>query len=360
MRKAAIITDAWMPQTNGVVTTLRTVVDHLPALGYQPTVIHPGLFNTYPMPGYPEIGLTRDPKRIKQVLLDSRPDTLHIATEGPLGLYARRFCVRHNIPFTTSLHTKFPEYVNERAGVPLSAGYRCLRWFHKPAQAVLCTTQSHKAELEDWGLRNLVVWGRGVDTQIFKPAPLRRPNPKLRLLYVGRVAVEKNIEAFLSLDFGGEDVEKRVVGDGPQRQELQARFPDAVWLGYKKGQALVDEYAHADVFVFPSKTDTFGLVMLEAMACGTPVAAYPVTGPIDVVSNGSNGHLSDSLLDAVQHARFVNRSSCRLVAEDSSWQAVAQRMVDHFVLPAPNALTSTAHHGLQAQSSTTAQGKMAA
>lgn len=331
MQKTLIITDAWHPQTNGVVTTLQTVADYLPALGYQPTIIHPDLFNTYPLPGYPEIGLASNPKKIKQMLIQAQPDTIHIATEGPLGVYARHFYSRQKIPFTTSLHTKFPEYANERSGLPLSAGYRFLRWFHKPSRSVLCTTESHKRELEHWGLRNVTVWDRGVDTQIFKPAPVHRSNTRLRLLYVGRVAIEKNIEAFLELDFGKECVEKRIVGDGPYRAELQSRFPEAVWLGYKKGQDLVDEYANADVFVFPSKTDTFGLVMLEAMACGTPVAAFPVTGPVDVVRNGLNGHLSTSLLDAVQQARSVNRMDCRRFAQDRSWEAVARRMTEHFV-----------------------------
>ncbi len=332
MRNAVIVTDAWLPQTNGVVTTLQTVIKYLPDFGYKVTVIHPGLFDTYPLPGYPEIELARNPRRVKQLILDAEPDSIHIATEGPLGMVARRFCVRNKLPFTTSLHTKFPEYVNERTGMPLRAGYSLIRWFHKAATATLCTTQSHKEELQQWGLRNLVVWGRGVDTRLFRPAALRRPNPKLTLLYVGRVAIEKNLEALLALDFGEQDVELRIVGDGPQREELQAKYPHAHWLGYRKGQALVDEYAHADVFVFPSKTDTFGLVMLEAMACGTPVAAYPVTGPIDIVSNGTNGHLSESLYDAIQKARHVSRHECRRFAQDNSWEAVARRMAASFAI----------------------------
>jgi glycosyltransferase involved in cell wall biosynthesis len=251
-----------------------------------------------------------------------RADTVHIATEGPLGLAARRYLCRRGILFTTSLHTKFPEYVNERMALPLSVGYRYLRWFHRPSASVLCTTESHRQELARWSMGNLVVWGRGVDTERFQPRQ-RGPRSRPRLLYAGRVAVEKNIEAFLRLPM---DMDKMVVGDGPARDDLQRRYPDVQWLGFRHGDDLVAAYADADVFVFPSRTDTFGLVMLEAMACGTPVAAYPVTGPRDVVAPGINGMLHEDLGRAVAQALEVDRQGCRAHALTQGWRQVAERM----------------------------------
>jgi len=328
MKKALFITDAWLPQTNGVVTTLQSVMAHLPALGYEVDIIHPGLFDTLALPSYPEIRVARNPWRMARMILDSAPDTIHIATEGPLGLWARWLLGRWLVPYTTSLHTKFPEYVQQRTGLPLSVGYRYLRWFHRPALQTLCTTQSHRAELAQWGLVDLVVWGRGVDTERFRPVArdVRRDRP--RLLYVGRVSLEKNIEAFLALDVPGDKI---VVGDGPARQALERRYPQAQWLGYRHGSALVAEYAQADVFVFPSLTDTFGLVMLEALACGTPVAAYPVTGPKDIVQPGVTGCLSEDLGHAVREALAVDRARCRAYAETQSWRGIAERMADSFV-----------------------------
>jgi glycosyltransferase involved in cell wall biosynthesis len=331
MKQLLIVTDAWEPQTNGVVTTLKSVIPHLSHLGYETHVLHPGLFDTWPLPSYPEIRLARNPLKLGRMIRELRPDSVHIATEGPLGTMARWLLCRWLVPFTTSLHTKFPEYVNERIGVPLSVGYRFIRWFHRPSAVTLCTTSSHKHELERWGLRNLVVWGRGVDTERFKPDPQRPVAParaeRPRLLYVGRVAVEKNIRAFLSLPIGAEKV---VVGDGPARAILEKQHPEATWLGYRHGNELVREYASSDVFVFPSRTDTFGLVMLEAMACGTPVAAYPVTGPRDIVINGENGCLHENLAEAVAGALRVQRSACRSYAETQDWRKIAQRMASNF------------------------------
>ncbi len=323
MKRLVIVTDAWHPQTNGVVTTLTSVIEHLPALGYEARVIHPGLFATVPLPSYPEIRVARDPWRLAGMIDAAAPDAVHLATEGPLGLAARRHLLRRGRPFTTSLHTKFPEYVHERVALPLAVGYRFLRWFHQPALRVLCTTESHRQELTRWGMGNLVVWGRGVDTGRFRPAPLE-PRQRPRLLYVGRVAVEKNVEAFLELDVAAE---KRVVGDGPARAELSRRYPDVRWLGYRHGDALVAEYAQADALVFPSKTDTFGLVMLEAMACGTPVAGYPVTGPRDVVADGVNGCLDTDLGAAVRRALTLDRGRCRDHALTLGWPRVAERLV---------------------------------
>jgi len=327
-RRLLIVTDAWEPQTNGVVTTLKNVIATLPEQGWQAEVIHPGCFKTWPLPSYPEIRVARNPWRLKAMLLDLRPDAIHIATEGPLGMAARRLLCRWLVPFTTSLHTKFPEYVNERIGLPLRLGYGIMRWFHRPARSTLVTTPSHRDELLAWGLDDLLVWGRGVDTGLFRPAP-RSQRLRPRLLYVGRIAVEKNVAAFLELDL---DADKVVVGDGPARAELEARFPDAEWLGFRRGAALAACYADADVFVFPSRTDTFGLVMLEALACGTPVAAYPVTGPKDIIVNGENGWLDVDLGTAVRRALGVDRDRCRAFAEANSWRAVGGRLVDSLAL----------------------------
>ena len=326
-RTLLIVTDAWEPQTNGVVTTLRNVIREIRSRGaWNVRVIHPGLFASCPLPSYPEIRVARTPWRLASMIPDDDKLAVHIATEGPLGLAARRCMIRSGIPFVTSLHTKFPEYLRQRTGIPERPGYWYLRWFHRAAAATLVTTQSHRRELEARGLRNLVVWGRGVDTTLFRPCT-RAPRERPKLLYVGRISVEKNIEAFLNLDF---DADKIVVGDGPARAQLQAQYPECDWVGYRRGTDLVRHFSDADVFVFPSRTDTFGLVMLEAMASGTPVAAYPVTGPADVVVEGVNGALDDDLGRAVVRALEVDRSACREFAERNSWRAVADRLTAQF------------------------------
>lgn len=335
MRKLVIVTDAWLPQTNGVVTTLTEVCRHLPAFGFKVCVLQPSLFKTFPMPGYPEIALVRQPFQVRKHLSEQSPDAIHIATEGPLGLAARHFCIRNNLPFTTSLHTKFPEYIAQRTGLPDDIGYRFLRWFHAPAAATLCTTKSHKSELMEWGFSNIHVWNRGVDVKRFSPKPvMRRQNPKIAL-YVGRVSKEKNLDAFLSLELGDLAIQKRVVGEGPQMEQLQRQYPQVQWVGYKHGTDLVDEYRSASVFVFPSKTDTFGLVMLEALACGTPVAAYPVTGPLDVIHNGDNGCLNESLETAVREALSVDNENCRRAAMRYGWKTIAGRLVSQLQLITP-------------------------
>ena len=322
MTKLLIVTDAWHPQTNGVVTTLTKVAAELEGLGIEVRVIHPGLFRTVPLPSYPEIRLPLDVWRVAAIVDDDPPDTIHIATEGTLGLAARRYCVRRGLAFTTSLHTKFPEYLQHRIRLPLNVGYRFLRWFHAAAATTLVTTPTHRAELAARGFEHLVVWGRGVDTAAFRPAP-RTNRTRPQLLYVGRVAVEKNLEAFLSLAC---DADKVVVGDGPARHTLQARYPDVVWAGFRFGADLAAYYADADVFVFPSLTDTFGLVMLEANACGTPVAAFPVTGPRDIVEEGTNGALDVDLGAAITRALAIDRGGCRAFAERHGWRAIAERM----------------------------------
>ncbi len=267
--KLMIITDAWKPQINGVVTTLINVMHRLEREGVRMDVIHPGRFKTVPLPGYPEISLAINPWRLGELIEAYQPDTIHIATEGPLGLMARQYLNRRSLAFTTSLHTKFPEY--------LAARYRL-------------------------------------------PQPV--------LLYVGRVAVEKNLEAFLSLKVRGHKV---VVGDGPQREALQRQYPAVIWRGYLQGQGLAKAYTEADVLVFPSLTDTFGLVMLEAMACGTPVAAFPVTGPRDVIREGINGALDEDLSRAVVRALRIPRERVRAFAEDHDWRAIARRFREELI-----------------------------
>lgn len=320
-----IVTDAWHPQTNGVVTTLEQVIAGVRDLGHRVEVLEASSFRTMGLPGYREIRVAINPFSVGRRIRELAPSSVHIATEGPLGLAARRFLVKHGLPFTTSLHTKFPEYMRARVGLPLRLGYRFLRWFHRPAGSTLVTTARQRAELEAWGLEHLQVWGRGVDTRHFHPRPRLRGFDGPLLLYVGRVAVEKNLEAFLELDGPGQKV---VVGDGPQRAALERRFPDVMFAGYCYGDELAEWYARADVFVFPSRTDTFGLVMLEAMACGTPVAGYPVTGPVDLVTEGVNGALDDDLGLAIERALQCDREACRAFAEQQSWDSVVQRFLD--------------------------------
>ena len=349
--KLLIATDAWSPQTNGVVTTFRQVIPELEALGAETTVVHPEIFKTVPLPGYPEIRVVRNPWAVAGHLDNLEFDAIHIATEGPLGLAARRWCQRAGHRFTTSLHTKFPEYVSQRTGLPVKWGYSFLRWFHAPASTTLITTRTQARELTAWGMKNLTVWGRGVNTQLFRPKcrtshdsehhAEQNPHAEAEgackqpvLLYVGRVAVEKNLEAFLSLEIDGE---KWIVGDGPQRGELEERYPEVRWLGYQYGAELAHYYGKADVFVFPSRTDTFGLVMLEAMACGTPVAAYPVTGPIDVVQPGVTGVLDDDLSSAIAGALQLSRAACRSYAETQSWRIVAERLLSATLATCPGA-----------------------
>lgn len=259
------------------------------------------------------------------------PDAVHIATEGPLGLAANRYCRKNGIAFTTSYHTRFPEYVHARCRLPLGISYAFLRWFHGAAKHVMVATQTIQDALEERGFDNIVRWTRGVDTELFRPTPeplLDLPRPIL--LYTGRVAVEKNIQAFLALDHPGTKV---VVGDGPQRARLERQFPDAVFVGMRHGEDLARHVASADVFVFPSRTDTFGLVLLEALACGVPVAAYPVPGPLDVVGDTDVGALDEDLDAAVAQALTIDRDACRRFAESRSWEASVAQFTANLALP---------------------------
>ncbi len=320
--KIMIVSDAWEPQVNGVVRTLKQTRAELEKMGNKVDILSPLEFRTLPCPTYPEIRLSLFPyRKVKQRLQDFAPDAIHIATEGPLGLAARRYCLRNKLPFTTAYHSRFPEYVNLRFGIPLALSYAWFRWFHNAADAVLAPTKVVIRDLEARGIRNVVRWSRGVDLETFKPGSRSRlQTNKPIFVYVGRVAVEKNIEAFLELDLPGS---KWVCGDGPAAAQLKAKYAnqDINWLGVLDQQELARVYCAADAFVFPSKTDTFGLVLLEAMACGCPVAAYPVTGPIDVIGPTGPGALREDLHEACLAALDIDRAEVRRFAERFSWQA---------------------------------------
>ena len=320
-----IATDAWLPQVNGVVTTLRNTVRELETLGHSVQLVTPQGFRTLPCPTYPEIRLAVAPgPRVVRMIEEFEPDAVHIETEAPIGMAARRHCLDSGRPFTTAYHTQFPEFIHARCRLPLSVSYRWMHWFHKPAAAVLVATAAMRRQLERWGFTNLATWTRGVDTQLFAPAPRENLPRRPIFLYAGRVAVEKSIDDFLKLDLPGS---KWIVGDGPARARLQERFPDAVFHGMKHGRELAYYFQQADVFVFPSRTDTFGLVLIEAMACGTPVAAYPVTGPIDVIRDPSVGVLSDDLRAAALAALQLDRTAVRRYAEQFSWSAATREFV---------------------------------
>jgi glycosyltransferase involved in cell wall biosynthesis len=326
--RIALVTDAWLPQVNGVTTTLSRCVEEVSAAGHPVRVVSPDLFRTMPCPRYGEIRLALWPgRRFVRLLEEHDPQAIHIATEGPLGLAARRFCRRRGLPFTTSLHTKFPEYLRVYAGIPRRVTYRLMRWFHGAAERTLVPTRSMQAELEERGFSNTVQWMRAVDTELFRPRDgdfygLPRPI----FLYAGRVAAEKNIEAFLRCELPGSKV---VVGDGPAKIRLEQQHPEVHWAGFRFGEDLAQHYAGADVFVFPSRTDTYGVVMLEANASGLPVAAYPVTGPIDVVQQGITGVLHEDLETACREALEVDRDSCRSFAETMSWQRCAGMLLEN-------------------------------
>ena len=321
-----IVTDAWHPQINGVVRTLTALQNHLLAAGHEAVTITPDQFRSIPCPSYPEIRLALLPfRRMAKKIESMRPCVVHIATEGPLGMAARRYCLRRDIPFTTAFHTKFPEYLNARLHVPVSWTYKIMQRFHAPAKSVMVATETVEAELRARGFRSIKRWSRGVDTNLFRPrdkAFLDLPRPIA--LHVGRVAVEKNIEAFLALKQPGSKV---VVGDGPQLQALARKYPDVIFAGVKEGEDLARHFAAADVFVFPSLTDTFGLVLLEALACGVPVAAYPVAGPLDVIGDAPVGCLHADLGVAVEKALSASPAACRAHAESYSWEASVQQFL---------------------------------
>ena len=323
-----IVTDAWEPQVNGVVRTLKSTRRELQALGHEVDILSPLEFPTLPCPTYPEIRLSLfAARRVAQRIRQFSPHALHIVTEGPLGLAARAHAMRNRTPFTSAYHTRFPEYVQARTGLPLAWTYRFLRWFHRPSRAVMAPTPVVVHDLKRWGFDNVVLWGRGVDLDIFqfKRSQRLQTTPPI-FLYVGRVAVEKNVEAFVSLDLPGS---KWVVGEGPALSAIRARYPGVSYLGVLNQNELAEVYAAADVFVFPSKTDTFGLVLLEAMACGLPVAAYPVTGPLDVIGTSGAGAMDDDLRSACLKALEIDRASARRHAERFSWRNATEQFLRH-------------------------------
>lgn len=322
-----IVTDAWYPQVNGVVRTLTAMRDQLRDMGDEVHMLAPDGFKSVPCPTYPEIRLAlAGPGAVARVVSQFLPCAIHIATEGPLGLAARRFCLRRGLPFTTAFHTRFPEYVEARFRIPASWTYPAMRWFHGHSSVVMAPTPTVVDSLKERGFANVRLWGRGVDVDLFKPGP-KAQVPGLDaaagpvLLYVGRLAVEKNIGAFLDLDVAGS---KLVVGDGPMIDALRQRYPATHFVGAKHGAELVGYYNAADVFVFPSLTDTFGLVMLEALACGVPVAAYPVMGPRDVITEARAGALDTDLAGAVKNALGRDPAGCVAFARARSWRAAAE------------------------------------
>jgi glycosyltransferase involved in cell wall biosynthesis len=328
-----IVTDAWHPAVNGVVRSIDCLAVELSALGHRVLVIGTDRFRTLPLPSYPEVRLSLLAGRRLSAMIEAfAPDAIHIATEGPLGLAARRHCLKRGLAFTTAFHTRFPEYLASRLPVPLAWSYAALRRFHAPAAAVMVATTTLEQDLRARGFEHLRLWTRGVDTDLFRPrdkAFLDAPRPIW--LYVGRVAVEKNIAAFLDLDLPGT---KYVVGEGPQLPALKRRHPAVRFVGYKHGEELARHYAAADVFVFPSRTDTFGLVLLESLACGVPVAAYPVPGPLDVIGRADVGCLDEDLGRAAQAALAIPAERCRHYALAFSWQASARQFLD-IALPMP-------------------------
>ena len=341
--KFLLVTDAWRPQVNGVVRTWESVTGEMRSRGIEVEVIHPGLFRAISAPKYPEIKLAILPgSKVRRMIRDSGFDAIHIATEGPLGMAAVRCCRRQGIPYTTSYHTRFPEYMKRYFGLPVGITDRFLRWFHGPAVATLVPTKSMRAEIaaRRFDDDKLVTWCRGVDTATFKPEPrVELDLPRPIFTYAGRLAVEKNLEAFLSLDLPGS---KMLIGDGPARPALAKKYPDVHFAGYRFGEDLAATYAAADVFVFPSLTDTFGVVMLEANACGLPVAAFPVTGPIDVVIEGRTGALDEDLRAAALRALDVDRQACVEYARSMTWARCADVVLENLAcnVPAPVVLAS--------------------
>lgn len=328
-----IATDAWHPQVNGVVRTLAMMADAARAIGVEVAFLTPEPFRTVALPGYPglRVALPR-PGRLARMIEEAQPDYIHIATEGPIGVLARRYCLKNAVPFTTSFHTRFPDYVSARLPIPQAWSWAVLRHFHGASDAVMAATPALADELRERGFRNVVLWSRGVDADLFRPRDFDLALPRPVFLSVGRVAVEKNLAAFLALDLPGTKV---VVGDGPARAGLERQYPDAVFLGTMHGERLAQTYAAADVFVFPSRTDTFGLVLLEALASGVPVAAFPVSGPCDVIGDAPVGVLDDDLRAACLGALTLSRDACRDFAASRSWGACAQAFIDNVTRERP-------------------------
>ncbi|MDA8113908.1 MAG: glycosyltransferase family 1 protein [Acidithiobacillus sp.] len=341
--KIVLVTDAWFPQVNGVVTTLNQTATQLRHMGHEVRMVTSEGRASIPCPTYPEIRLTLSPKRrIGRTLRAFLPDAVHIATEGPLGLAARNWCRQQGWIFTTSFHTRFPEYVAARFPVPVSWGYAYMRWFHQAADHIMVSNAALAQELRERGLGRLCLWPRGVDGELFRPLPEEErfaylPGPRPAFVNFGRVAVEKNVEAFLSLDLPGS---KYVIGEGPLRADLQKRYPEVNFLGLMRGETLARHLASADVMVFPSRTDTLGLVLYEANACGVPVAAYPVMGPQTVVENGINGYLDEDLGKAALAALSVSRNACRTAALAHDWRRCTEIFASLLVPARPDSVNA--------------------
>jgi glycosyltransferase involved in cell wall biosynthesis len=330
-----IATDAWHPQVNGVVRTLTSLANSASGLGEEIAFLTPDGFPSMPVPTYPGLRIALPNRReIARRIEAIAPDAIHIATEGPIGWAARAYCRRHKLAFTTSYTTRFPEYVSVRTGIPESLGYAVMRKFHSASSMVMVATDSLRRELAGRGFRRLGNWTRGVNTELFRPDdPALLDLPRPIFMTMGRVAVEKNLEAFLSLDLPGSMV---VIGDGPQKAELEHKFPRAHFLGEKKGRDLSSHLAAADVFVFPSLTDTFGVVQLEALACGTPVAAFPVTGPLDVIADHPIGAIDHDLRAACLRALEMSRDTCRNFALERSWENSARQFLGNLTALQPS------------------------
>ncbi|WP_315775982.1 MULTISPECIES: glycosyltransferase family 1 protein [unclassified Bradyrhizobium] len=330
-----IATDAWHPQVNGVVRTLTSLARAAAGLGADITFLTPEGFPSFGVPTYPGLRLAvTNGREIARRIEVAAPDAIHIATEGTIGWAVRRYCLRHGLPFTTSYTTRFPEYVSVRTGIPDAVGYWVMRRFHDAAAMTMVATNSLKQDLASRGFKKLGFWTRGVDTRLFNPdEPVTLDLPRPVFMTVGRVAVEKNLEAFLSLDLPGSKV---VIGNGPQKAELERRFPTAHFLGEKTGKDLTAHMAAADVFVFPSLTDTFGVVQLESLACGTPVAAFPVTGPLDVIADHPIGAIDWDLRAACLKALTMSRETCRAFALDRSWENSARQFIGNLAVLQPS------------------------
>ena len=326
--KVMVATDAWRPQVNGVVRTLGSLARATAKLGVEIEFLSPEGFWTFPVPTYPGLRLAVPPrKRIAERIEASRPDAIHVATEGPIGHAVRSYCVRHGRPFTTSYTTRFPEYISARSPIPAQWIYNVLRRFHTAATVTMVATPSLMTELSGRGFSNLGMWTRGVDVDLFRPdRAIDLDFPRPIFMTVGRIAVEKNLPAFLSLDLPGTKV---IIGAGPQEAELKRRYPAAKFLGQLDNGILAAHLAAADVFVFPSLTDTFGIVQLEALASGVPVAAFPVTGPKDVIGDNPVGVLNEDLRVASMQALWISREACREFALRYSWENSARQFIGH-------------------------------
>ena len=326
MKKLLLVTDAWHPQVNGVVSCYDRMLEQLPRRGYEITIVHPGLFRRVSLPGYPEIRLALFPrKRLRKMLADIQPDAVHVAVEGPLGLAARALCRKKSIPFTTCYHTHFQMYLAARGlGLFTPLVYVFLRWFHNGGTQTMVATENLKQELNAHGFKNIVLWPLGVDTEFFKrnPSPALPPLPKPVFVFFSRLASEKNPEEFFQLELPGT---KLVIGDGPERRRLEETYGKTHrFVGYKRGQELIDWLSLCDVSVFPSRSETFGLVVIETLACGIPVAAHDCQGPRDIITNGVDGYLSEDLKDAAIQCLSLDREACRKKALSYSWERSAE------------------------------------